>query len=92
MTTFKMPKPVAEKRHYPHMHMVGPNDGGVKSLDELRPIAVGEKLYDLQALRDVLEQAEKKIESIEMPADEDNFEAGIMYAVDAIRALKEQVK
>jgi hypothetical protein len=36
--------------------------------------------------------ARKRIRSIEMPDGEDNFEAGVMYALDAIHAMIKEIE
>lgn len=91
-STLTMLKPVAWRVH-PFDYGIG-HKGVYAKTSELTLVASWERkgwkvepLYTAQALRDVLEQAVQKIFSIEMPIDEDNFEAGIMYAADAVRTM-----
>lgn len=43
-------EPVALARHDPNMHMVGPNDGGMRSIDRLSTIPDNTHLYTAEAL------------------------------------------
>jgi hypothetical protein len=97
MTTFKMPE------HFIYARELIENNGGVwlgvaeKEICEQAhtPGETGEKvvvLYNSKALRDALMQAKNRIASIEMPDGEDNFEAGVMYALDAIHAMIKEIE
>jgi len=46
-------EPVAVKNHHQHMHMVGPDDGGRISIDELSAIPIGARLYVAAGARPV---------------------------------------
>lgn len=48
---------VAQKTHYPNMHMVGPTDGGIIRIDELQSIAVGTQLSTLSQLQTAIAAA-----------------------------------
>ena len=45
LAELKTQEPAAVKNNYPHMHMVGPTDGGYTVIDEITDVPVGAKLY-----------------------------------------------
>lgn len=54
-------EPVAEKVHNKNMHMVGPNDGGLITIDEISSIPVGAKLYLAAGAREPEQPATRHI-------------------------------